>query len=157
MQGTYFRRSNLSCGLAGTDLGGLRFATEIAKLAELSQSHQTTFISGPQLDREIDMKRLLIASVFILLIYSPALGETFDYDGSALIDCSCPTPSANNTCTKPDADWKFTYSIGVNQRITVDLADLCFRRREDPPCCGQPRTRYRGTVGKRCPGKSSCS
>jgi len=79
------------------------------------------------------------------------LAETFDYNGSARILCTCPTVSGSNTCVRPDAKWDYRLSIAVHDRLTVNLTEVCIAKRESPVCCERPKEAFKGIVEKKCP------
>lgn len=93
-----------------------------------------------------------------MLFPNAVLAETFDYDGSALVDCVCPSPWGNNSCGVKRRDtFDYTLNISVRKNMSLNLSNKCFDKRDRDACCDDPRASYRGVVAKDCPGKRSCS
>ncbi len=99
----------------------------------------------------------IISLFHIWLGMAPAFSETFDYQGSAIVDCVCPAPFESFDCgVRRYRAFKYSFRTAVSPGLTGDLGDACFRRRDKTQCCERPRGWYEGTVGKHCPGRLDC-
>jgi len=100
---------------------------------------------------------LSVSAVLFFLSNSSIQAEDFNYDGYVAVKCSCPSPWGSNSCDVSLRD-KFDYniSLAVRKGFSIDLAESCYRKRDDVICCREPRRSYSGTVLRHCPGKSSC-
>jgi hypothetical protein len=87
-----------------------------------------------------------------------ALAESFDYEGSAIVDCVCPAPSGGSDCgVRRYQDRRYSFRIAVRPGLTGELSEACFRRRDRVVCCERPHSWYKGTIGKHCPGRPDCN
>jgi hypothetical protein len=103
------------------------------------------------------LRPLMLAFASGNLVITFADAETFDYDGSALIECVCPAPAAQEDCGVKDyQDHRYSRSIAVRAGPAVDLMDWCVANRDRNVCCDQLKSRYRGDLSLRCPGRSTC-
>src|SRR5207249_2633780 len=91
----------------------------------------------------------IVAILLELAAYS-VLAQTFGFDGSAVIDCTCQI----NTVEK----WQYASTVPVNKTMRVNLSEFCFRHREQ--VCKEVQKdasgNYPGFVGRvtlECPGK----
>lgn len=104
------------------------------------------------------------SSIFLALLFDLSSGlyadvnaEDFDFDGAAAVQCTCPSPYANNDCLFSGRD-KYDYNITLHVRkgLSIDLSEICFRKRDTGICCDSPRSSFTGSVLRRCEGQSSC-
>jgi hypothetical protein len=104
------------------------------------------------------MIRVCLITLLFHISLATALAETFDYQGSAIVDCVCPAPFGSSDCGVPQyQEWRYSFRIAVSPGLTGDLGDACFRRRDRVVCCERPRSWYRGVVGKHCPWRPDCN
>jgi hypothetical protein len=88
---------------------------------------------------------------------SSLVAETFDFDGQAVVGCVCPSPSRAGNCGNAGRqDWTYNVDIAVKTQLSVDLNEICFRKRDTTLCCPDRSSTFKGTLIKKCPGKSSC-
>jgi hypothetical protein len=110
--------------------------------------------------RSATLQMVVVAMItdLILLNYPKATGaETFDFNGSALIDCVCPSPKGTNNCAIRSSEIaKYTIPIFIRNGLKIDLSEACYRKRDEVACCDSPRDAYGGSVSRTCPGSSSC-
>jgi hypothetical protein len=106
------------------------------------------------------MQQSLLAFGYIvssLVMAEAALAETFDYDGRAIVSCTCPSPSQAGNCGLAGRQpWNYTVTIFVKPDLSVDENDVCYRRRDTTLCCPDGSSEFKGTVTKKCPGASPC-
>jgi hypothetical protein len=110
-------------------------------------------------ERLRDIAGIIIGFTFAV-IPARAATSVFNYDGSAIIECTCvvsPQPGLKVGQFKS----KYASKIAVKNGFELDLSEVCYRRRHDSshPCdtSGQEESgRYQnftGSVSLRCPGK----
>ena len=63
--------------------------------------------------------------IYISLATVSALAETFDYQGSAIIDCVCPAPFGGSDCGVPKYQ-KLKYSLRVAVSPGLDSGSILF-------------------------------
>jgi hypothetical protein len=108
------------------------------------------------LQEEEKMRRLPSTIIFLAISVIPAAAETFDYDGSALVDCVCPVPAGQEGCDiKSYSTEAYSYSIGVKKDLSIDLIEVCIHRNPDI-CCVAVRDLYKATLAKKCVGLKQC-
>src|SRR5258708_23424825 len=80
-----------------------------------------------------------------------ALAESFDYEGSAIVDCVCPAPSGGSDCgVRRYQDRRYSFRIAVRPGLTGELSEACFRLRDRGVCCERPHSSYKSTICKHC-------
>lgn len=94
------------------------------------------------------------AAALLGLCCVPAQAETFDFQGSAVVDCTCPTATMEDNCGLAGRKaMKYSLVIAVRPGLSADLAEACFRKRDRDLCCEAPRASYKGVVAERRPKK----
>lgn len=106
------------------------------------------------------MQKFLIVigwSTLGVFIAGSALAETFDYDGRAIVACTCPSPSQAGSCGNAGRQpWSYTVTIFVKPNLSIEENDVCYRRRDTTLCCPDSSSDFKGAVTKKCPGSSPC-
>jgi len=92
-----------------------------------------------------------------LMTLTPAASESFDYDGRAVIACTCPSPSQAGNCAFAGRQpWNYAEIIFVKPALSIDENEICYRKRDTTLCCPDGSAKFKGRITKRCRGNSPC-
>jgi hypothetical protein len=88
----------------------------------------------------------------------PVLAEEFDFDGTAIVNCLCPSATMENNCGYAGrTPWNYSITLHVKSGFDIDLAEACFNKHgQEDLCCEEPRGDYSGEIARKCPGQTSC-